>query len=82
MKVSQAPEKAPGFKPFAITISFENEKECAAFFALFNHGTLQTKTVGETNAEAIKRELRKWCGDTHPDYSEFHSKLCSVIKSL
>jgi hypothetical protein len=80
MKVKQSSEKEIGFKPFAITISFENEKECAAFFALFNHATLQKASIGEANAEAVKREVRKGNGDTLPEYNEFHSKLCNVIK--
>jgi hypothetical protein len=67
------------FKPLAITIAFESEKELAAFYSLFNHAYLQEATVGETAAEKIKESLLVAHG-RHPDYHKYHSAICSKMR--
>lgn len=69
------------FRPFALTIAFESEKEAGAFFALFNHAHLQESTVGAGHAEKIKSEMINACGGRIPDYRKFHKDLCDRLHS-
>lgn len=79
MKVEAKPlHVSDVFKPLAITIAFESEKELAAFYSLFNHATLQKATVGETAAEKIKESLFLVHGK-RPDYQKFHTAICSAM---
>lgn len=80
MKVEAKPLPVPDvFKPLAITIAFESEKELAAFYSLFNHAYLQEATVGETAAEKIKESLILVHGK-QPDYHKFHTAICGKMR--
>lgn len=64
------------FSKFSISVEFETPEEAAAFYAVFNHGSIRQATIGGPNSDAVKDAIVAGFSGALPPYQSFHSKLC------
>jgi hypothetical protein len=74
-------ESPPKFEPVTLTITFEHEREIAAFFGVMSHSSICDVLRG---AGVNPSDIRDAIKDQYPDvlgtYCAWHSKFCALLK--